>query len=300
MDPFFNECRAFGRIIEAGLNGKIAVECYGYLAISPKLEGELQKKFNVSKWRRPEQEYKKPFSRRQPFRAIVKALLPTGNPPLYSKNVRKALRDLKKMNKLGVYSLDIRVRNYVSGILVDLGLAITEEHYLFYISPPWRVRLYQKEDLEHFDGMVEELGINTWERALPNEAYLSKLRSGKELREDRRLESAVRTWELIEQADASEAPSTAQGRRNKATPAEAKRTAPPKKNLKSTKAGASTIKQRGKRKTRTSHAKAKLVSQHRRLGPESDMQEASPVERFAKTNTSTAKINRPTRSKPKR
>ena len=300
MDPFFNECRAFGRIIEAGLNGKIAVECHGYLAISPKLEGELQKKFNVSKWRRPEHEYKEPFSKRQPFRAIVKALLPTGNPPIHSKNVRKALRDLKKMNKLGVYSLDIQVRNYVCGVLVDLGLAIAEEHYLFYISPPWRVRLYQKEDLEHFDGMVEELGINTWERALPNEAYLSKLRSGKELKKDRQLESAVRTWELVEQAEALDASSTAQGRKKKATPAKAKRTALQKKNVKSTKAGTSNIKQRGQNKTRTSHAKANLVSHHRRLGPESDMQEASPVESSVKTNTSTAKVNRPTRSKPKR
>ena len=27
MDPFFNECRAFGQLIEADLNGEIAVRC---------------------------------------------------------------------------------------------------------------------------------------------------------------------------------------------------------------------------------------------------------------------------------
>lgn len=263
MDPFFNECRAFGRIIEAGLNGKIAVKCYGYLAISPKLEYELKKKFSVSEWRRPEHEYKESFSKRQPFRAIVKALLPTGTPPVHSRNIRKALKNLKKMNKLGIYSLDIQARNYISGVLVDLGLAMTEEHYLLYISPPWRVRLYQKEDLEYFDGMVEELSINTWERALPNETYLSKLRSGKELKEDRRLKSAVRTWELIEQTEALEAPNAFRDREMKVTPAKAKSITPNKKNIKSTETGTSNIERRRGKTTRISRSKTTSVSKPR-------------------------------------
>ncbi|KAI4209715.1 MAG: hypothetical protein LQ351_007369 [Letrouitia transgressa] len=87
---------------------------------------------------------------------------------------------------------------------VDLSNAITEEHYLFYVSPRWRVRLSQKEDLECFDGMIEELGIQTWERALSNDTYRSKLRSGQELREDKRLEPAVKTWDLIKQVEASQ------------------------------------------------------------------------------------------------
>lgn len=198
MDPFFNECRAFGRIIEAGLNGKVAVPCYGHLTVSAKLEDELKRRFHVKNWHRPKSEYEEPVSRRQPFRAIVKTLFLT-RLSMDSKLVGKALRDLKRIRRLKVYIMDIRARNYVAGTLVDLSNAITEEHYLFYISPIWRVRLYQKEDLEYFDGMIEELGIQTWERALPNDTYRSKLRPGQELREDKRLESAVRTWDLIEQ-----------------------------------------------------------------------------------------------------
>ncbi|KAL9613432.1 MAG: hypothetical protein Q9167_002030 [Letrouitia subvulpina] len=186
-DPFFNECRAFGRIIEAGLNGKIAVPCHGHLTVSAKLEDELKRRFHIEKWHRPESEYDKPVSRRQPFRAVVKTLLPT-RLSVDGKLVGKALRDLKRIRRLKVYVMDIQARNYVAGTLVDLDNAITEKHYLFYISPEWRMRLYQKEDLEYFDGMIEELGLQTWERALPNDTYRSKLRSGQELREDKRLE----------------------------------------------------------------------------------------------------------------
>ena len=47
MDPFYNECRAFGKIVESELNGKVAVKCYGYLTVSVRREKELQRKFNV-------------------------------------------------------------------------------------------------------------------------------------------------------------------------------------------------------------------------------------------------------------
>ena len=47
MNPFYNECRAFGKIAESDLNGKVAVKCYDYLTVSARRKKELQRKFNV-------------------------------------------------------------------------------------------------------------------------------------------------------------------------------------------------------------------------------------------------------------
>ena len=265
MDPFFNECRAFGRIIEKGLNGIVAVPCHGHLTVSAKLEDELKRRFDVEQWHRPEHEYKRRVSQRQPFRAIVKTLLPAG-PSMKSNLVRQALKNLKKMRDLKVYAMDIRARNYISGTLIDLSNAITEEHYLFYINLPWRVRLYKKEDLEFFDGMIEELGIQTWWRALPQDRYRSKLRSGWKLREDKRLESAKRTWELIEQDEALQASNTAQSPENgvrAATAPEAKGTTRRKINVKDAASKTSNTDQGSKKKTGALRAKTNIASEPR-------------------------------------
>lgn len=41
MDPFYNECRAYGRLEEANLNGKVAVRCHGYMTFPAEYEEEL-------------------------------------------------------------------------------------------------------------------------------------------------------------------------------------------------------------------------------------------------------------------
>lgn len=176
MDPFYNECRAYGRLVDAGLNGKVAVRCHGYLTIPAEREEELRKNFNVEGWNRPGSEYLKPASRRQPFRAIVKDLI-SEDVPLTTKSVKKILRDLKRMRKLGVYPMDVRARNYKGGLLVDFSVAITEPHYLFVIKPRWRIEEYKLDDLEAFDRMVRDEGVVTWERAVPEPEYCQKLRS---------------------------------------------------------------------------------------------------------------------------
>lgn len=40
-DPFYNEWRAYGRLEEEKLNGKVAVRCYDYLTLSAEIEGQL-------------------------------------------------------------------------------------------------------------------------------------------------------------------------------------------------------------------------------------------------------------------
>lgn len=133
-DPFYNECRAYGRLEERGLNGKVAVRCHGYITISAKKEEVLGRKLKVWDWDRPGGEYDMPPSERQPFRVIVKDLI-SRDDPLTGKVADKILRDLKKMRRCGVYCNDVRTRNYKAGLLVDMSVAMTEPHYVFKFDP---------------------------------------------------------------------------------------------------------------------------------------------------------------------
>lgn len=175
MDPFFNECRAYGRLIERGINGKVAVRCYGYLMLPATREEELEHRFGVTAWNRPYEEYSKPASRRQPFRAIVKDLV-TEDVPLTVKSAKRMLTDLRRIRRQNVYNMDICARNYKGGKLIDFSVAMTRPHYLLVIKPPWRRELYKYNDLTCFDHMLDEAGIVTWDRATPNQESIQRLR----------------------------------------------------------------------------------------------------------------------------
>lgn len=176
MDPFYNECRAYGRFAETHQDGKIAVRCYGHLSIPAEREDELERKFRIKDWDRPDKEYAIPVAKREPFRAIVKELV-REDEPLTQRAVKKMLKDLKKMRDLGVYPLDVRARNYKGGRLLDMSVAMTEPHYLFNIRPRWQIRSMKREDLLMFDKMISDEGISTWVRALPKREMCEKLRS---------------------------------------------------------------------------------------------------------------------------
>jgi len=178
-DPFYAECRAYGRIKQAqgerGDNQELAVPCWGYLllgkrdtqilreigaeldeeAISDRLQGVTGEDGRV--------------------RAIVKDFVP-GDAGVNAGSVRQILRDIRALNKLGVYVGDVRTDNFKAGKLVDFGLSFTEPHCIMEA-----LSLHDKDvrlgDLVMFDEMVAEEGLATTVRALPNRRYCSKLRS---------------------------------------------------------------------------------------------------------------------------
>ena len=180
MDPFYNECRAFGRIIEANLNGKIAVHCFGYITIPAEKEEELRQRFNVGAWGWPVEDSAKEGNQREPFRAIVKELI-RHDTPFTEKLFKKILRDLKRMRRLGVYPMDVEARNYKGGLLLDMGVAMTNPHFLFDIKPAWQVRYFQLDDLTKYENMARDSGVSKWPRALRNEEYCTKLRPARKL-----------------------------------------------------------------------------------------------------------------------
>lgn len=67
-DPFYNACRAYGRLIDSGVNGKIAVRCHGHLDIPAAREKELAQRFDVYEWGRPTDD---PGSKTIPLRARI-------------------------------------------------------------------------------------------------------------------------------------------------------------------------------------------------------------------------------------
>ena len=177
MDPFFNECRSYGKLIEKNLNGKVAVHCYGYITLPAKREDELKSRFNIEEWDRPGNHYTLPHSRRPPLRAIVKQLI-REEVPLTQKSAAKMLRDLKSMRRAGVYPIDVHERNYKGGLLVDMSIAMVKPHFLFDIRPPWQVAdMYKSDDLRNFQTMIDNAGINSTLRTMPNREYKKKLRS---------------------------------------------------------------------------------------------------------------------------
>ncbi|KAL8919895.1 MAG: hypothetical protein Q9172_004743 [Xanthocarpia lactea] len=176
LDPFYNECRAYGKLVEAGLNGAVAVHCYGYMMIPAKYEDELKHRFGIVDWDRPVEENEKRPSQMQPLKAIVKDLVledTTWSP----KTAKKMLRDLRKIRQQGIYVMDIKPENYKGGLLVDFSIAITKPHFLFDIKPSWQMEGYMNEDLMDFDAMIRKRKVKTTIRASRNMETIRKLRS---------------------------------------------------------------------------------------------------------------------------
>ena len=176
-DPFFNECRAYGKLIESGLNGRVAVRSHGYMTIHYKKVHQLGARFHIDDLEEDAELYK--WNRvpleNQLYRAIVKELVREDVPLTHAK-VKKMRRDLLKMRASGIYPMDLKLSNYKSSLLVDFSAAITEPHFLFDISPEWQNQLTRNTDLVEFDKMIEKANVKTWVKAW-NEPYKKKLRS---------------------------------------------------------------------------------------------------------------------------
>ena len=174
-DPFYNECRAYGRIKE-GLSGTrktqdIIVPCHGFLFLSND-DMQLLESKGIDLGARGETGL---------ARAIVKEYIPPGTGHgITNKSLRSTLGKLRRLNRLKIYTQDIRLDNFLGGKLVDFGQAITEPHYRmehFEKTNPAEARDTRSTDLVMFDEMVAEERFLTSVKALPNQVYRGKLRN---------------------------------------------------------------------------------------------------------------------------
>ncbi|KAI0406994.1 kinetochore Sim4 complex subunit FTA2-domain-containing protein [Xylaria palmicola] len=168
-DPFFAECRAYGRIKEArvtnGIREKLAVPCHGYLFLTKRDESRLRRdgvnlgSGSLNKELRPS------LFNTNLVRAIVKDFEPRPSGP-NSKNVRQALRRLKRLNEIKVYNGDIRGDNFKGGYLVDFGTSQTEPHCLLDALKKTHSDARKEVDMVMFDEAVIEDNVKTTARAL--------------------------------------------------------------------------------------------------------------------------------------
>lgn len=136
----------------------------------------LRNQFGIEGWNRPEKDQEQDSDSKQPFRALVKEFIDSD---FDIKKPGKMLRDLKRLNEMGIYQKDVRAANYKNGLLVDFSVACTEPH--------WRIdmlegdletlEIWKDGDLYEFDNMIRDEGIKTYVRAKPNLQYTRKLRS---------------------------------------------------------------------------------------------------------------------------
>ena len=59
------------------------------------------------------------------------------------------------MRRCGVYHDDVRPRDYIAGLLVDLSMAMTEPCYLFQIRPGRQATMWKDRELYMSEYMVE-------------------------------------------------------------------------------------------------------------------------------------------------
>lgn len=183
-DPFFAECRAYGRIQEghgdSRLKKAISVPCHGYLLLE-KQDRDILEDYGLNFSTaydiyiddlNPSQE-----AGQQPIRAIVKDFDASG-PGISQTNIKTTLQNIRKLNGLQIYTKDIHIDNFIDGKFVDFGAAWTEPHcYINDTLDAQEACDAKYSDLVMFDEMVQKQGFITSARGMRNWEYCRKLRS---------------------------------------------------------------------------------------------------------------------------
>ncbi|KAI0534522.1 kinetochore Sim4 complex subunit FTA2-domain-containing protein [Xylaria digitata] len=155
-DPFFAECRAYGRIKEAlvtkGIREKLAVRCHGYLFLTRRDERRLKRDGVSLGSRRLSEELRPPLLDTTLVRALVEDFEPRPS-GLNSKNIQ-------------VYNGDVRGENFRCGYLVDFGMSQTEPHCLLDALGEDQAEAKREEDMVMFDEAVMEDEVKTTVRTV--------------------------------------------------------------------------------------------------------------------------------------
>ncbi|KAL9563458.1 hypothetical protein ACKAV7_012538 [Fusarium commune] len=162
-EPFSCECRAFGRLQEAG-HEELAVKCFGCVLLDDAHENAMRNKFAHLHAQKPsstydgyhddnEDEYYNDPNLRDmrsrfrcsdgslpPLRGIVKEFGESKD--LDHKGAKRLLRDIKYVQQLGITDLDLAYRQIIKGKLFDFSTSITIPH--FASNPEWNPHLTQR------------------------------------------------------------------------------------------------------------------------------------------------------------
>lgn len=151
LDPFYAECRAFGRLVKRKKDDELAVRCHGYALLPETVERRIQEKFSIKNWNRGKED------EGQRLRAIVKSYV-RFKTPFARKKFSVMRKRIQELNSLGIYNMDIKENNYVGGRLLDFSIAITAPHLSLWTKLRFEDQILAdiNYDLECFDDMVAE------------------------------------------------------------------------------------------------------------------------------------------------
>ncbi|KAI1273104.1 kinetochore Sim4 complex subunit FTA2-domain-containing protein [Xylaria sp. FL0933] len=177
-DPFYAECRAYGRIQE-GFESRLvkeqtAVKCYGYLLLNTNDSRWLRKEGFDLKQHLLDSELREALGGDTRVRAIVKHFEKTPV-KVHAGNVRRAWRSVHLLNDgLKVYNMDIQAANFIGYRLVDFGSSWTEPHKLLdYLEKEMETtaKAFRLKDAVNFENMIEDEGIKTRLKVLPESEH---------------------------------------------------------------------------------------------------------------------------------
>ncbi|KAJ8131268.1 hypothetical protein O1611_g2357 [Lasiodiplodia mahajangana] len=169
-EPFSAECRAFGRLQETG-HEELAVKCHGYVLLNEEHEqammtqfSDLDLEFNGDIDYPCREDLRSRFvakgARPPPIRGIVKDFGLDFNVDREDKIraplIRKILRDVIKIQQLGIINIDVATRQIIDEKLGDFSTAITVPHFL--TSPELNPRLTPE--------MISAMELETFKYAL--------------------------------------------------------------------------------------------------------------------------------------
>ncbi|RFU28936.1 hypothetical protein B7463_g7382, partial [Scytalidium lignicola] len=161
-DPFYAECRAYGRINEAikrkELRPDIVIPCHGFLFLQKRDEKILNERNVNFELDKAYLEYQRKSPGGCRARAIVKDLA-SSETGVNEKSLRKILRDITMLNRQQIYNMDIRLDNYRDGQIVDFGSSWTEPHSLLNALDDREAYDSKLADRVMFDQMVRDEDI---------------------------------------------------------------------------------------------------------------------------------------------
>lgn len=136
--PFHAECRAYGRLKEAGKE-HLAVGCYGYIRLTNDQKREIEGRFGIKTWWSDEynlesddpewQEEMRQIEGRG-LHALVKDLV-EGDEPFGPEHATTMVSNIRQLHRLGIMIHDLKEDAYVAGTLVDFSKAIVVPHVRF-------------------------------------------------------------------------------------------------------------------------------------------------------------------------
>lgn len=161
-EPFSCECRAFGRLQEAG-HEELAVCCFGYILLDEDHERTLHDDFpdvdftgDIDRTREPylRTRFLGRDDRAPPIRGIVKEFRPHQGEEdeLGPAVAKKMLGDISRLQQLGIIRIDVAARQLVGGQICDFSTAITVPHFITSpeLNPELTQRMRSAMELETF------------------------------------------------------------------------------------------------------------------------------------------------------